>query len=442
MKFPPSPEGPLAVRRGRGVTLPVNKGGIMGERKVVITGMGVVSPIGNDVSELWSSLSQGRGGIGRITAFDPSAFSSQIAGEVKNFDPGKYINPKKLKRMDRFCQLGVVAAKQALDDSGLDLENEDLTRVGVYAGSGVGGLSTIEAQHKIYLEKGPTRVSPLLVPMMIIDLLPGQIAMLFGLKGPNLSVVTACATATHCLGEALLAIRSGMAEVMVVGGAEASTTELGLAGFCSMRALSTRNDEPEKASRPFDKERDGFIMAEGGGILILEELEHARKRGAKIYGEFIGYGCSADAHHLTAPAPGGEGAARSMKMALASAGISPQEVDYINAHGTSTPLNDKFETMAIKSVFGDYAYQLPVSSTKSMSGHLLGAAGGLEAIVCLLAMENKLIPPTINYENPDPECDLDYVPNEPRPAEIDIALSNSFGFGGHNATVIFRRLGE
>jgi len=411
----------------------------MVERKVVITGMGVVSPIGNDSAELWDSLSRGRGGIGRITAFDPAPFSSQIAGEVKNFDPGKYLDPKKLKRMDRFCRLGVVAAKQALDDSGLDLEKEDLTRIGVYVGSGVGGLTTIEEQHKIYLEKGPSRVSPLLVPMMIIDLLPGQIAMLFGLKGPNLSVVTACATATHSLGEALLAIRAGMADVMVAGGAESSTTELGLAGFCSMRALSTRNDAPEKASRPFDKERDGFIIAEGSGILILEELEHARKRGAKIHGEFIGYGCSADAHHLTAPAPGGEGAARSMQMALDCAGISPREVDYINAHGTSTPLNDKFETMAIKSVFKDHAYKVPVSSTKSMSGHLLGAAGGLEAIVSLLTMQNKLIPPTINYEVPDPECDLDYVPNQAREAEAKIVLSNSFGFGGHNATVIFRK---
>lgn len=412
----------------------------MTERRVVITGLGVISPIGNNLNEFWDSLAHGRGGIGRITAFDVSGFSSQIGGEVKNFDPGQYMDPKKAKRMDRFCQFGVAAAKQALDDSGFDLEKEDCTRIGVYVGSGTGGLTTIEEQHKIFLEKGPSRVSPLLIPMMIIDLLPGQIAMIFGLKGPNLSIVTACATSNHNIGEALWAIRNGMADVMVAGGAEASTTQLGLAGFCSMRALSTRNDQPEKASRPFDKERDGFIIAEGGAILILEELEHAKNRGAKIYGELVGYGCSADAHHLTAPAPGGEGAVRSMKMALGNAGVAPEEVNYINAHGTSTPLNDKFETMAIKTAFGDHAFKVPVSSTKSMTGHLQGAAGGVEAIACLLAMQNNIIPPTINYEVPDPECDLDYVPNQAREVEIKIALSNSFGFGGHNATIIFKKL--
>ena len=412
----------------------------MTEKRVVVTGIGVFSPIGNNADEYWDSLSHGRGGIGRLTAFDPSPFTSQIGGEVKNFDPGQYMDSKQAKRMDRFCQLGVAAAKLALEDSGLELEKEDPNRIGVYVGSGIGGLTTIEQQHKIFLEKGPSRVSPLLIPMMLIDLLPGQIAMLFGLKGPNLSIVTACATSAHCIGDAMWAIRNGMADVIVAGGAEASTTELGLAGFCSMKALSTRNDQPEKASRPFDKERDGFVIAEGSGILVLEELERAKSRGARIYGEVIGYGCSADAHHLTAPAPGGEGAARSMKMAMESARIAPDQIDYINAHGTSTPLNDKFETMAIKTAFGERAYKVPVSSTKSMHGHLLGAAGGVEIAACLLAIKNNLIPPTINYEYPDPECDLDYVPNQAREAEVKVAMSNSFGFGGHNATVVVKRL--
>ena len=411
----------------------------MTERRVVITGIGVLSPIGNNPDKFWAALASCRSGIGRITSFDPSEFAAQIAGEIKDFDPAQYLDRKQAKRMDRFCQLGVAAAKQAIENSGLDLEREDCTRIGVYAGSGIGGLSTIEQQHQIMLEKGPSRVSPLLVPMMIINLLPGQIAMIFGLKGPNLSVVTACATAAHSIGEALWAIRNGMADVMVTGGAEASTTRLGLAGFCSMKALSTRNDEPEKASRPFDRERDGFIMSEGAGMVVLEELEHARARGATIHGELVGYGCSSDAYHLTAPAPGGEGAARCMKMALDGARIDPEDVDYINAHGTSTPLNDKFETMAIKTVFGDRAYKVPVSSTKSMHGHLLGAAGAVEAIACVMAMKNNLIPPTINYEFPDPECDLDYVPNQPREAELKIAISNSFGFGGHNSTLVLKR---
>jgi len=411
----------------------------MSTRRVVVTGIGVVSPIGNNPDEFWDSLAAGRSGIGRITAFDPSEFPSQIAGELKDFDPTQYFDRKQLKRMDPFCQYGVIAAKQAIEDSGLDLEKENLDRIGVYAGSGIGGLSTIEAQHKIMLEKGSSRVSPLLVPMMIINLLPGQIAMVFGLKGPNISVVTACATATHSIGEALLGIRSGMADIAVAGGSENSTTPFGLAGFCSMKALSTRNDAPEKASRPFDRERDGFIMSEGAGMLVLEELEHAKARSAAIYGELVGYGATSDAYHLTAPAPEGAGAARSMKMALDLAGVNPSEVDYINAHGTSTPLNDKFETMAIKTVFGEGAYQVPVSSTKSMHGHLLGAAGAVEAIACLQAMKNNLIPPTINYEFPDEGLDLDYVPNEPRPAEINIALSNSFGFGGHNGTLILKR---
>ncbi len=411
----------------------------MSSRRVVVTGIGVVTPIGNNPDEFWDSLANGRSGIGRITAFDASEFPTQISGELKNFDPTEFFDRKQLKRMDTFCQFGVIAAKQALEDSGLDLEKENCDRIGVYAGSGIGGLSTIEAQHKIMLEKGPSRVSPLLVPMMIINLLPGQIAMVFGLKGPNLSVVTACATATHSIGEALLGIQSGMADIAVAGGSEASTTPFGLAGFCSMKALSTRNDAPEKASRPFDKERDGFIMAEGAGMLVLEELEHARARSATIYGELAGYGATSDAYHLTAPAPEGAGAARAMQMALDLAGVSPSDVDYINAHGTSTPLNDKFETMAIKTVFGEGAYKVPVSSTKSMHGHLLGAAGAVEAIACLQVMRNNLIPPTINYEYPDEGLDLDYVPNQPREAEVNVALSNSFGFGGHNGTLILKR---
>ena len=414
----------------------------MTERRVVVTGMGVLSPIGKNPDEFWDAMAACRNGISRITAFDPSEFAAQIAGEIKDFDPAQYLDRKQAKRMDRFCQLGVAAAKQAIENSGLDLEKEDCTRIGVYASSGIGGLNTIEKQHQILLEKGPSRVSPLLVPMMIINLLPGQIAMIHGLKGPNLSIVTACATSSHSIGEALWAIRNGMADVMVSGGAEASTTRLGLAGFCSMKALSTRNDAPEKACRPFDKERDGFIMSEGAGMVVLEELEHARARGATIFGELVGYGCSSDAYHLTAPAPGGEGAARCMKMALDDAKVSPDEVDYINAHGTSTPLNDKFETMAIKTVFGDGAYKVPISSTKSMHGHLLGAAGAVEVIACLQAMRNKLIPPTINYEVPDPECDLDYVPNKPREADIKIAISNSFGFGGHNGTLVLRKFSE
>jgi len=414
----------------------------MSQRRVVVTGRGVVSPIGNNPDEFWAALAECRSGISRITAFDPSEFTAQIAGQIKDLDVTQYLDRKEIKRMDRFCQLGLIATGQAIEESGLDLEAEDPTRIGVYASSGIGGLNTIEKQHQILLEKGPSRVSPLLVPMMIINLFPGQIAMKYGLKGPNLSIVTACATSAHTIGEAVWGIRNGVADIIVSGGSEASTTRLGLAGFCSMKALSTRNDAPEKASRPFDKERDGFIMSEGAGILVLEELEHARARGAKIYGEIIGYGCSSDAYHLTAPAPGGSGAAQCMKMAINDAGISTDEIDYINAHGTSTPLNDKFETMAIKTVFGDRAYKLPVSSTKSMHGHLLGAAGAVEAIACLQAIENNLIPATINYEVPDPECDLDYVPNKPREAEINIALSNSFGFGGQNGTLIIRRYSE
>jgi len=412
----------------------------MSSRRVVVTGMGVISPVGNDVGQMWDSLVSGRGGIARITAFDPSDFACQVAGEVKDFDVSQFIDRKQAKRMDLFCQYGVAAAAQAVEDSGLDLEKEDLTRIGVFASAGVGGIKTIEAQHQILLEKGPSRVSPLLVPMMIINLLPGHIAMQFGFKGPNLAVVTACATGTNAIGESLRTIRAGAADVMVTGGAEAAISPLGLAGFCSMKALTTHNEIPDKCCRPFDAERDGFIMAEGSAILVLEEYEHARARGAQIYAELAGYGSSGDAHHLTAPAPGGEGCSQCMSAALADAGLAPEDIDYINAHGTSTPLNDKFETMAIKTVFGDYARQLPVSSTKSMTGHLLGAAGAIEAIASVLAIRDGVIPPTINYATPDPECDLDYVPNQARSAELDKVLSNSLGFGGHNATIIFRKI--
>jgi len=409
----------------------------MEARKVAVTGLGAVSPLGLSVAELWDSVSKGRSGIGPITSFDPSAFDSRIGAEVKGFDPGLFIPPKTARRMDRFCQLGMAAAVQAVEDAGLEPAKEDLARVGVFVGSGIGGLHTIEEQYRVMLEKGPGKVSPFLVTMMIIDLLPGQIAIHFGFEGPNLAVVSACASGNHCLGEAFWAIRNGLADVMLSGGAEASITALGLAGFCSMRALSTRNDQPEKASRPFDRERDGFVIGEGAAVLVLEEMEHARRRGARIYAELAGYGMSADAYHLTAPAPGGKGAVASMRMALKDARLNPGEVDYINAHGTSTPLNDKIETAAIKTVFGDYARRLPVSSTKSMHGHLLGAAGGLEAVISVLAIKNGLIPPTINYEFPDPECDLDYVPNQARPAKLKSVLSNSFGFGGHNASLVF-----
>lgn len=412
----------------------------MSARKVVITGMGVLSPVGNDVAQMWESMTAGRGGIGSITAFDATPFTSRVAGEVKDFDPGKYLDRKAVKRMDLFCQYGLSAAVQAVRDSGLDPAKEDLTRIGVYASSGVGGIKTIEEQYKIMLEKGPDRVSPLLVPMMIINLLPGHIAMTFGFKGPNLSVVSACATGAHCVGEAMRAIRHGYCDVMVTGGAEASISPLGIAGFCTMRALTTRNDEPEKACRPFDKDRDGFIMAEGAAMLVLEEYEHARARGARIYAELAGYGASCDAYHLTAPAPEGAGAAQCMAAAIADAGMNPSDIGYVNAHGTSTPLNDKFETMAVKTVFGENARRVSVSSTKSMTGHMLGAAGSIEVMVAALAVRDGVLPPTINYTTPDPECDLDYVPNQARKVSIGAAISNSFGFGGHNATVAVKKI--
>lgn len=411
----------------------------MSKRKVVVTGLGVISPVGNNIHDFWQSLINGKSGATRLTKFDPTPFTSQIAAELKNFDPTPHIPSKELRRMDIFVQYAMVAAKEMLNDSGLIMSDEDPFRIGVLVGSGIGGLHTIEQQYQNYLEKGPSRISPFLIPMLIINMASGQISITIGAKGPNYSVVTACASGNHAIGDAFHIIQRGEADAMITGGAEGCITPLGFGGFCSAKALSTRNDEPEKASRPFDKERDGFIMGEGAGIILLEEQKHAQKRGAKIYAEIVGYGMTADAYHMTAPDPDGEGASRSMKNAIKDAGIKPNEVSYINAHGTSTQLNDKIETLAIKKVFGDFAKKIPVSSTKSETGHLLGAAGGIEAIACCLAIKEGIIPPTINYEFPDPECDLDYVPNQARKANVEVALSNSLGFGGHNATLIFRK---
>ncbi|MBI2843093.1 MAG: beta-ketoacyl-ACP synthase II [Armatimonadetes bacterium] len=409
-------------------------------RRVVITGMGALTPVGNTVEEYWASLVAGRGGVGMITHFDASNHSCKIAAELKGFDVSRYIDPKEARRMDPFVQYAVAAAKMAMEDSGLKITPEKAARVGVLVGSGIGGAHTWEAQHRVLLEKGPGRVSPFFVPMLIANMGTGQISIIFGAKGPNTTVVTACTTGTNAIGDAFEIIRRGDADAMIAGGAEAAICPLSCAGFCNAQAFSTRNDEPEKASRPFDAKRDGFVIGEGAGIVILEEMDYALARGAKIRAEIIGYGMSGDAYHMTAPAPNGEGAAQCMQAALNDAGICPQDVSYINAHGTSTELNDKFETMAIKAVFGDYAYKVPISSTKSMTGHLLGAAGAIEAIACARAMEEDTIPPTINYEFPDPECDLDYVPNTARRAEVNIAISNSFGFGGHNATIVLKTM--
>ena len=408
-------------------------------RRVVITGYGVVSPIGIGISDFWNSLASGKSGISRVSSFDASQFSSQICAEVKNFQPEKYVDKKKIRKMDRFSQLAFAAAKMAIENAKLDMEKEDPFRVGVIVGSGIGGLSTVAAEHRVLLEKGPRRVSPFMIPMLITNIAAGEIAIAYNIQGPNYSLSSACATSNHTVGDALRLIRYGDADVIIAGGSEAAVTPLGLAGFCSAKALSTRNDDPEHASRPFDKERDGFVMGEGAGIVILEALEHALSRGASIHAELIGYGATDDAYHITAPSPDGQSAARAMSNALADGGVKPKEVDYINAHGTSTPLNDKIETLAIKKVFGDYAYKIPISSNKSMIGHLLGAAGVVELIATILSMEKETVPPTINYEFPDPECDLDYVPNKARPKKIKVALSNSLGFGGHNATLVVRK---
>ncbi|GAB6933523.1 beta-ketoacyl-ACP synthase II [Calditerricola satsumensis] len=411
----------------------------MEKRRVVITGVGVVSPVGNDARTFWASLLAGKSGIGPVTLFDASEFPTRIAGEVKDFDPSAYMDKKDVKRTDRFVQFAIAATKMALEDARLKVEELDPERIGVYIGSGIGGLATWEEQHRVLLEKGPRRVSPFLIPMMIANMASGQVSIHFGLKGPNSAPISACATGTHAIGDAFKIIQRGEADVMVAGGTEATIRPLAFAGFCAAKAMSTRNDEPEKASRPFDKDRDGFVMGEGAGVLILEELEHAKRRGAPILAEVIGYGMSADAFHLTQPDPDGDGAKRSMLAAIRDAGIRPEEVDYINAHGTSTELNDKIETQAIKAAFGEHAYKLAVSSTKSMTGHMLGAAGAVEAIATALALRDQILPPTINYETPDPECDLDYVPNEARRARVQVALSNSFGFGGHNATIALKR---
>ncbi|HCS47879.1 MAG TPA: beta-ketoacyl-[acyl-carrier-protein] synthase II [Candidatus Aminicenantes bacterium] len=411
-------------------------------RRVVITGIGVVSPLGIGVQKNWEALLRGESGIGPITRFDASKHSTRIAGEVKNFDPLAFIERRESRRMDRFIQFALAAAALAVEDARINPDLLEGDRTGVYIGSGIGGLATIEESHKTLLERGPDRVSPFFLVSIIINEAAGYVSIKYRSRGPNSATATACATSTHSIGDSYRMIVRGDAERMLAGGAEAPITPLGVAGFCALRALSTRNDEPQRASRPFDADRDGFVMSEGAGILLLEELEAARRRGARIYAEIVGYGMNGDAYHVTAPAEDGEGAKGVMRRALTDAGIDLTEVDYINAHGTSTPFNDKIETLAIKQVFGEHARRLGVSSTKSMTGHLLGAAGALEAGITALCLANKIMTPTINYERPDPECDLDYVPNAARPAEIRYALSNSFGFGGTNGCLILKRYGE
>ncbi len=408
-------------------------------RRVVVTGIGMVSPCGNSLQENWNNLVNGKSGISLITRFDTTDFPAKIAGEVKNLNPEDFVDKKDAKRLDLFLIYALAAAKMAMDDSGLVIKEEYADRVGVMVGAGMGGLQTIEKYHKACLEGGPRKISPFFIPYSIVNMAPGLISIEYGAKGPNLSIVTACATSTHCIGEAFECILRGDADVMITGGAEGTITPLAIGGFCSMKALSTRNDEPTKASRPFDRDRDGFVMGEGGAIIILEEYEFAKKRGAKIYAEVVGYGLSGDANHMTAPDPQGDGAYRCMKMAVKDANISPEEIDYINAHGTSTYYNDLYETMAIKKLFGERAYKIPVSSTKSMTGHLLGAAGAVETAITVMAIKNSTVPPTINYENQDEGCDLDYVPNVAREVNIRYAMSNSFGFGGTNAALVFKR---
>ena len=411
----------------------------MSNRRVVVTGVGLVSPLGIGTAANWEALCAGRSGIGPITHFDAAEFSSRIAGEVKGFDPLAFLNKKDVKKMDVFIQYAIAAAQCAMDDSAVTVTEANATRVGVFIASGIGGFSTIEREHKALLEGGPRRISPFFIPASIINLAAGQVSIRFHAKGPNSATCTACSASAHAIGDAFEIIKRDDADVMIAGGSEAAITPMGVGGFAAMRALSTRNVDPLHASRPFDRERDGFIMGEGAGVVILEELEHATRRGAAIYAELVGYGMSADAFHITAPSEDGDGGMRVMQKALASARIAPEQVSYINAHGTSTPFNDKLETLAIKRVFGDRARSLAISSTKSMTGHLLGAAGGLEAGITALAVKHQIIPPTINYEFPDPECDLDYVPNQTREAPIEYALSNSFGFGGTNGALLFRR---
>jgi 3-oxoacyl-[acyl-carrier-protein] synthase II len=410
------------------------------ERRVVITGLGVVTPLGHEVGSFWNSLLAGQCGVDRISGFDPSAFDTQIAAEVKNFDPTPaFPSPKEVRRTDRYSQFGIHAAWQALKDSGLDLEKADRDEIGVFIGSGIGGLRTTSEQLKILLERGPGRLSPFMIPMLISNMASGLVSMFYNLRGPNFATCSACATANHAIGEAWRTVKMGDAKVMFAGGAEATIVPIGIGGFCAMRAMSTRNNEPKRASRPFDKERDGFVMGEGAGAMVLEELEHAKARGARIYAELVGYGNTADAHHVTAPSPGGEGAARCMQMALRNAGLKPEEISYINAHGPATPSGDIAETKAIKTVFGDHARKLAVSSTKGATGHMLGAAGVVEMVICIKAIETNAVPPTINYEFPDPECDLDYVPNTARQMQVNAVVNNSFGFGGHNASIVAKK---
>ncbi len=408
-------------------------------RRVVVTGMGAVTPLGIGVGPTWDAVLAGRSGVGPITKFDPSQFATTFAAELKGFEAEDYVDKKEIKRMDAFIHYAMASAHFAMADSGLAIDDSNAARVGVFMGSGLGGLSTLERYHQAYLEGGVRKISPFFIPMLISNLAPGHIAIKYGAKGPNITTTTACAASSHAIGEGALAIRRGVCDAVIAGGAEATITPMGLGGFCAMKALSTRNDDPPRASRPFDKDRDGFVMGEGAAIIVLEELESAKKRGATILAELCGYGASGDAHHVTAPAPGGEGAARCMQAALDDAGVNAADVEHINAHGTSTPYNDLFETMAIKTVFGDHARKMMVSSTKSMTGHLLGAAGAVESVFSILALRDGVIPPTINYTTPDPECDLDYVPNAARRKPIRYALSNSFGFGGTNSCLLFGR---
>jgi len=405
----------------------------------VITGVGMITPVGLDTEQSWEGLVSGRSGIGPITQFDDKDVPTQIAGEVKGFDPARYIEPKEIKKMDRFIHLAIAASQMAMDDSKLIVSPGNADRVGVMVSAGMGGLPALEKYHQVYMERGSRKITPFFIPMLIINEAAGHISIRYGAKGPNICVVTACATGTHSIGEAFKWIQRGDADAIIAGGTESCICPLGVGGFNAMKALSTRNSEPGRASRPFDAERDGFVMGEGAGVVILEDLELANKRGARIYAEVIGYGASSDAYHITSPAPNGEGAARCMAMALRDADIAPAVMGYINAHGTSTKYGDELETIAIKTVFGDHAYKIPVSSTKSMTGHLLGAAGGVEAVISILAMDRGVLPPTINLENPDPECDLDYVPNTARKAQVEVTMSNSFGFGGTNACLIFRK---
>ncbi len=418
----------------------MNGGGFL-DRRVVVTGLGLITPLGVGVEKTWKALCAGESGVGRITRFDPTEYACQIAAQVNDFNPADYIDAKEIKKMDTFIHYAIAGAQMAMADAGLKVTPENAEQVGVYVGSGIGGLQAIEQWHKVLLEKGPKRVTPFFIPMSIINLAPGQIAIRFGAKGPNSCAVTACATGNNCIGDAFRLIQRGDADAMIAGGTEAAITPLGVAGFAASRALSTRNDDPKRASRPFDKDRDGFVLGEGAGILVLEELESARRRGARIYAEIIGYGMSADAYHITAPSEGGEGAARCMRLALKDAGIQPEAVGYINAHATST-MADAIETLAMKTVFGEAIRRIPISATKSMTGHLLGAAGGIEAVFSILAIRDSIIPPTINLDQPDPKCDLDYTANHAKKAAVGVALSNSFGFGGTNATIIFRKYQE